>query len=61
MSNDPWSTGGRVGYTPPPVQRRVRPKKQSINMGSLLRTVLVVVGLLWAVNYAVTNHYLAIR
>lgn len=57
MSKDPWSTGDRAGYTPPPVQRRVQAKKQSFSMARLLRTVLVIVGLLWAFNYAVTNHY----
>jgi len=59
MSNDPWSTGGREGYTPPPVQRRVQPKNNSFNLGRLLRTVLVIVGLMWAFNYAVSNHYLS--
>jgi hypothetical protein len=56
-SKDPWSTAGREGYTPEPVQRRLQPKK-SINFGSLIRTVFVMVALLWAFNYAYVNYYL---
>ena len=55
---DPWATGGRTGYTPPPVARRVRPQTSSFDLGRLLRTVLVIVGLLWAFNYAWRNYYL---
>ncbi len=59
MPSDPWATGGREGYVPEPAQRRVQPKRQSINLSSLLRTVFVVVALLWACNYAYTNYYIA--
>lgn len=61
MSSDPWSTGGREGYVPEPVQRRIQTKKQSINFSSLLRTVFVTVALLWAFNYAYTNYYISQR
>ena len=57
---DPWSTGGRTGYTPPPVAMRVKPQKQ-FDMGSLLRPILVIMGLLWAFNYAWHNYYLTGR
>lgn len=58
MASDPWSTGGREGYVPEPVQRRIQPRKQSINFSSLIRTVFVVVALLWAFNYAYTHYYM---
>jgi putative effector of murein hydrolase len=58
MSSDPWSTIDREGYIPEPVQRRIQPRKQSINFSSLLRSVFVTVALLWAFNYAYTNYYI---
>ncbi len=57
-SKDPWSTGGREGYVPEPVQRRVQAKKQSFSFSSLIRTVFVIVALFWAFNYAYTNYYM---
>jgi len=55
---DPWSTGDRAGYAPPKVEHRYQPPKQGINVGSLLRTVLVIVALLWAFNYVWQHYYL---
>jgi len=58
---DPWATGGRTGYTPAPVPRRVRPQQKSFDFGRLIRTVLVLVALLWMFNYAWQHYYLANR
>ena len=60
-TKDPWATDSRIGYVPPPQVRREHPHRQSIDVSRLLRTVLVLAGLLWAFNYAWQNYNISLR
>ena len=60
-TKDPWATDSRIGYVPPPQVRRERSHRRSIDVGRLLRTVLMLAGLLWAFNYALQNSSISLR
>jgi hypothetical protein len=57
---DPWGTGEREAYRPPPQAKRVV-KKESFNLFRLLKTLLTIAVLLLAANYIWKNYLSAAK